>query len=192
MFEPAGLVRPQPLRDVGADAHVAEILALRRHAWFRIHAETTPLSIGSPDPDLGTNPCPLRDRSLEHVVIRQRIVRVNLRPPSGLRNFRDIGRGEGRIGSIEESDFPLRIGHPHLLAQACESAPDTVRMLLTGYADVNAARHAVNEGNIFCFLAKPCEKDALASALNAGLARYHLVMAEKELLENTLMGSIKC
>ena len=64
-------------------------------------------------------------------------------------------------------------------------------MLLTGYADVNAARDAVNEGNIFRFLTKPCEKDSLTSALNAGLARYHLVVAEKGFSKNTLMGSIK-
>lgn len=77
------------------------------------------------------------------------------------------------------------------LAQVRQSVPNTVRMLLTGYTDLNAAMDAVNEGNIFRFLAKPCEKEVLASAIHAGLAQYRLVTAEKELLENTLMGSIK-
>lgn len=77
------------------------------------------------------------------------------------------------------------------LAQVRKKAPDTVRMLLTGYADLDAAMHAVNEGNIFRFLTKPCDKDILISAISAGLAQYRLVMAEKDLLENTLMGSIK-
>jgi response regulator RpfG family c-di-GMP phosphodiesterase len=64
-------------------------------------------------------------------------------------------------------------------------------MLLTGYTDLDAAMLAVNEGNIFRFLTKPCDKDILISAISDGLAQYRLVMAEKDLLENTLMGSIK-
>lgn len=77
------------------------------------------------------------------------------------------------------------------LAQVRQTVPDTVRMLLTGYSDVNAAMAAVNEGNIFRFLTKPCEKEVLAKAITSGLVQYRLVTAEKELLENTLMGSIK-
>lgn len=77
------------------------------------------------------------------------------------------------------------------LAQVRQRYPDTVRMLLTGYTDLDAAIRAVNEGNIFRFLTKPCEKDILTNAINAGVAQYHLVTAEKELLEKTLMGSIK-
>jgi hypothetical protein len=50
---------------------------------------------------------------------------------------------------------------------------------------------AVNEGNIFRFLTKPCEKEVLARAITTGLVQYRLLTAEKELLEKTLMGSIK-
>jgi CheY-like chemotaxis protein len=77
------------------------------------------------------------------------------------------------------------------LAQVRRTAPDTVSMLLTGYTDLSAAMDAVNDGNIFRFLTKPCEKDVLAKAITTGLVQYRLVTAEKELLENTLMGSIK-
>jgi len=77
------------------------------------------------------------------------------------------------------------------LARVRQTAPDTIRMLLTGHADLNAAMDAVNEGNIFRFLTKPCEKEVLGKAITTGLVQYRLVTAEKELLENTLMGSIK-
>lgn len=69
-------------------------------------------------------------------------------------------------------------------------APDTVRMMLTGYADVQTALSAVNEGNIFRFLTKPSSKEVLTNALRAGLAQHQLVTSEKELLEKTLTGSL--
>ena len=72
-----------------------------------------------------------------------------------------------------------------------ELAPDTVRMMLSGHADLTNAINAVNEGNIFRFLTKPCPIDRLAKALQDGIDQYRLIRAEKELLDNTLKGSIK-
>lgn len=72
-----------------------------------------------------------------------------------------------------------------------QQAPYTVRMMLTGNADQHTAIEAVNEGNIFRFLTKPCTTEDLAKALTAGIEQYHLVTAEKELLGKTLSGSIK-
>jgi response regulator RpfG family c-di-GMP phosphodiesterase len=77
------------------------------------------------------------------------------------------------------------------LAKARVVAPDTVRIMLTGHADVNVAIEAVNQDHIFRFLTKPCEFESLRSSLGAGLVRYRLVAAEKEILENTLVGGIK-
>lgn len=77
------------------------------------------------------------------------------------------------------------------LARVRELAPDTVRMMLTGYAELQAAIQAVNQGNVFRFLTKPCDGDTLTRALEMGLSQYRLVRAEKELLDQTLRGSIK-
>jgi len=77
------------------------------------------------------------------------------------------------------------------LSRARERTPDSVRVMLTGNADLSAAIEAVNEGNVFRFLTKPCSPEQLASALEAGIRQYQLVTAEKELLEKTLRGSVK-
>lgn len=69
-------------------------------------------------------------------------------------------------------------------------SPDTVRVMLTGQADMDAAIAAVNQGNIFQFLTKPCASDTLTRALNAALEQHRLITAERELLEQTLRGSI--
>jgi response regulator RpfG family c-di-GMP phosphodiesterase len=77
------------------------------------------------------------------------------------------------------------------LMKASELYPDTVRMMLTGNADLETAMHAVNEGNIFRFLTKPCDKATMEWALADGIKQYRLVVAERDLLENTLKGSVR-
>jgi len=77
------------------------------------------------------------------------------------------------------------------LNRAREIAPDSVRMMLTGNAELDIAMEAVNEGNIFRFLTKPCHPDALTKSLTAGIEQYRLITVERELLEKTLRGSIK-
>jgi response regulator RpfG family c-di-GMP phosphodiesterase len=76
------------------------------------------------------------------------------------------------------------------LAKVRQIAPDTIRMMLTGNADLQAAIEAVNQGNIFRFLTKPCSNELLAQALKAGLHQFHLITAEKELLGKTLKGAV--
>jgi response regulator RpfG family c-di-GMP phosphodiesterase len=64
-------------------------------------------------------------------------------------------------------------------------------MLLTGQADMDDAIAVVNQGQIFRFLTKPCPPEIFGQALNDALEQYRLILAEKELLEKTLRGSIK-
>jgi response regulator RpfG family c-di-GMP phosphodiesterase len=70
-------------------------------------------------------------------------------------------------------------------------SPDTVRVMLTGNADMDTAIKAINEGSIFRFLNKPCAKEVMAKTLTAALVQYRLVTAEKHLLEQTLSGIIQ-
>ena len=76
------------------------------------------------------------------------------------------------------------------LAKVRDAAPTAVRLALTGYVDIDTAMSAVNEGNIFRFLTKPCSKENLTKAIEAALAQHRLLTAEKELLEQTLRGSV--
>jgi response regulator RpfG family c-di-GMP phosphodiesterase len=70
------------------------------------------------------------------------------------------------------------------LSQVRKRAPDTVRMLLTGYADMKSAMDAVNLGYIFQFLTKPCERDVLVAAINSGVGQYRAQMADRELVRS--------
>jgi response regulator RpfG family c-di-GMP phosphodiesterase len=77
------------------------------------------------------------------------------------------------------------------LGEARRFAPDATRMLLTGYADIEAATRAVNSAHLFRFLTKPCEPDELLRACTAALTQHRLVTSERVLLEQTLRGSVK-
>ena len=77
------------------------------------------------------------------------------------------------------------------LAQARQVAPDTVRMLLTGYADLDSAVSAVNHGQIFRFLSKPLPAPLMIQAVTAAVEQHRLIQAERVLLEQTLAGAIK-
>lgn len=66
------------------------------------------------------------------------------------------------------------------LVRAREVSPDTVRMLLTGSADLNAAIQAVNRGQIYRFLTKPCRGDEIECALADGIAEYRRIHRERK------------
>jgi response regulator RpfG family c-di-GMP phosphodiesterase len=77
------------------------------------------------------------------------------------------------------------------LARVKEASPDTIRIMLTGQADLRSASMAVNEGCIFRFLLKPCPAEVLCRALEAGLDQFRLLNAERDLLEQTLHGAVE-
>jgi serine phosphatase RsbU (regulator of sigma subunit) len=71
------------------------------------------------------------------------------------------------------------------LTRVRQTAPETVRMLLTGSADLQAAIQAVNQGNVYRFLTKPCSPEALVEALDAGIKHYHRTRRERKFNQRT-------
>lgn len=76
------------------------------------------------------------------------------------------------------------------LHAAMQSCPHATRVLLTGEAGRDAAILAINKGQIFRFLAKPCPIDDLKAALEAAVAHNRLLNAERAVLQETLIGCI--
>jgi response regulator RpfG family c-di-GMP phosphodiesterase len=107
-------------------------------------------------------------------------------PEEGLREVKNNGPFAVVVSDLR---MPVMDGIS-FLTKVREISPDTVRMILTGNADLKAAIQAVNEGSIFRFMTKPCHPEALAAAVNMGIDQYRLITSEKELLEKTLKGCI--
>ena len=59
------------------------------------------------------------------------------------------------------------------LTRVKEAAPESVRIMLTGFADLKTAMDAINRGNIFRLLTKPCAKEVLSEALSDGIEQYN-------------------
>jgi response regulator RpfG family c-di-GMP phosphodiesterase len=97
---------------------------------------------------------------------------------------------DGYAVVISDMRMPVMSGAA-FLNQARRIAPNAVRLLLTGYSDVDAAIRAVNDGQLFRFLTKPCPPDELLRACAAALGQHRLLVAERVLLEQTLRGAIK-
>jgi response regulator RpfG family c-di-GMP phosphodiesterase len=77
------------------------------------------------------------------------------------------------------------------LAHVRSLYPNVVRILLTGQADTQAAIAAVNEGQIYRFLTKPCPPEVLLDEIGSAVELNRLVAAEKELLGTTLRRTVE-
>jgi signal transduction histidine kinase len=68
-----------------------------------------------------------------------------------------------------------------LLRQVKRLRPETTRLLFTGYADIKAVVDAINEGNVFRYIAKPWEPEDLALVVRQAV-EYHDLIADKRRL----------
>jgi two-component system NtrC family sensor kinase len=68
------------------------------------------------------------------------------------------------------------------LREVCKKWPDTVRIVLSGYADTAAIVSAINEGEIYKFIPKPWNDDELKVTINNAIERYFLHKKNSELL----------
>jgi CheY-like chemotaxis protein len=91
---------------------------------------------------------------------------------------------------VSDMRMPVMDG-AEFLSRVRALAPESIRVMLTGYADSEAAMRAVNEGRIFRFLNKPVTPEDLTLTLRACVTQYDLMRREKELLEQTLAGAIR-
>jgi DNA-binding NarL/FixJ family response regulator len=92
-------------------------------------------------------------------------------------------RAEGPFAVVISDMRMPGMNGAEFLARVRQKSPATVRMLLTGYSDMDAAIAAVNQSQIFRYLTKPCGKEVLVEAIQSGLEVYQSAIAERELVK---------
>ena len=90
----------------------------------------------------------------------------------------DVCRERGPF-AVVVSDQQMPGGNGiELLSRIREEWPTTVRILMTGHADLETSLHATNEGEVFRFLQKPLPHRILWNALDEGLSRHERAEVE--------------
>ncbi|MGE4506846.1 MAG: HD domain-containing phosphohydrolase [Desulfovibrionaceae bacterium] len=114
-------------------------------------------------------------------------VETALGPEEGLRKI----KAEGPY-AVVVSDLKMPGMDGITLLRAIQKlSPDTVRIMLSGHADLDSALSAVNDGAVFRFLTKPTALEQMIQTLEVAIKQYELIVSERELLRGTLRSSIK-
>lgn len=72
------------------------------------------------------------------------------------------------------------------LAEVKEKYPDVIRIILTGYTEVDSITESINKGNIYKFFLKPWNDDNLKLEISKALEQYNLIQANKMLHEKIM------
>ncbi|HXG02168.1 MAG TPA: response regulator, partial [Candidatus Binatia bacterium] len=83
---------------------------------------------------------------------------------------------------ISDQRMPEMLG-TELLARCRDAAPDTVRVLLTAFTDVDALMESINAAHIYHFVLKPWDPKELVHTVRRGVERWRLGREREELVE---------
>jgi putative nucleotidyltransferase with HDIG domain len=104
------------------------------------------------------------------------------------------GNGEEALGIVRREPVAVVVSDNlmpgmrgvELLSQVRNLSPDTVRVLLTGYADLPTAIEAINRGEVFRFHVKPWVDEEIVLTVEEGVRRYQVVRSLRSGDEATL------
>ena len=68
------------------------------------------------------------------------------------------------------------------LTEVCRRHPATMRIILTGFADMNAIIEAINDGHVYAYISKPWEPDHLKQVMKQAVSHYELSVENERLL----------
>lgn len=123
-------------------------------------------------------------------------ISLNLRKEYEVHVATSGDRALARLAAVPDiavvvSDFRMpEMDGATFLQEVISVAPTVTRILLTGEAGVDGARNAVNKGQIFRYLSKPCPPDELKVALEEGIAYHRFLCAERTVMQETLLECI--
>ena len=86
---------------------------------------------------------------------------------------------------ISDQRMP-RMDGTQFLAKVKEGYPDAIRIILTGYTDVDSITESINKGHVYKFLLKPWNDQSLKLEIKQALEQYDLIQANKILHKKVL------
>jgi response regulator RpfG family c-di-GMP phosphodiesterase len=92
---------------------------------------------------------------------------------------------EKKIAVLVSDQRMPKMSGPEFLEQASRLSPESVRIVLTGYADITEAIAAINKGGTYRYITKPWNGDEMISTVRGAAERYGLVQENRYLTELT-------
>lgn len=83
---------------------------------------------------------------------------------------------------VSDQRMPVMTG-VEFLTQVRELYPDTVRIVLSGYADLDSVTEAINRGAIYKFLTKPWDNETLCANIMEAFRHYELTREKEQLMQ---------
>lgn len=85
----------------------------------------------------------------------------------------EILKKDKSFAVVVSDQYMPEMNGAELLQKVRNLSPEIVRIMITGFADLDVAMQAVNLGNVFRFLVKPCCKEDLVMAVADGIEKYY-------------------
>jgi putative nucleotidyltransferase with HDIG domain len=98
---------------------------------------------------------------------------------------------KGGIAVVVSDQRMPTVSGVQFLEEVKKASPQTVRILLTGHADMSIAMDAINKGSVYRFLMKPWDDDELRLILTQAAAHYALVTENIRLTELTFAQNME-
>jgi DNA-binding NtrC family response regulator len=107
--------------------------------------------------------------------------------------------GEGALAELARSSFDVLVSDmrmepmrgSELLARVCAEYPDTQRILLTGYGDLEDIAVAVNLGHVFAYMQKPWDTDQLRLTIQRAAEQRRLALENRRLLDDLSRANVR-
>jgi response regulator RpfG family c-di-GMP phosphodiesterase len=93
----------------------------------------------------------------------------------------ELLRGMPDIGLIISDQRMPGLTGAEFLLQSRDIAPDALRIMLTGYADINATIDAINKGGAYRYISKPWDDEDMIRTVRDGVRQCRLISENKRL-----------
>ena len=102
----------------------------------------------------------------------------------------DLLEREGPVAVVISDQRMPEMTGVEFLAKVFEMEPTTVRIILTGFADMNAIIQAINDGHVYAYITKPWEPGDLKQVVRRAVDHHELAVENERLLSDLHDGNV--